>query len=427
MSESRSVSRRSAMKALAAGTLAISSLPRQASANDMLNIGFIGVGGMGTGRLREFMRYDDVNVAAICDVDTNHLERARDLAEERSGTRPPGFTDYRNMLDRLDLDGVMIATPDHWHALPFIDACEAGVDVFVEKPLSHSINEGRAMVDAALANNRMTQMGNHIHSGSNYRRVVELVKSGNLGEINKVQCWRQTGIRPLGFPEDASAPADLDYDMWLGPAPDRNYNPNRSHFNFRYFWDYSGGAFMDFWCHIFDVAYWAMGPTAPLTISATGGRFTLEDHGETPDTMEALYSFPGFIFQFTLNPHGMPGYEEWGGIGCIFQGTEATLVTNYGENKVYVGGKEVPDFDRPDPYIPESPGHIRQFLDSIKTRVKPDCNVEYAHAMTKPGLLGNIAYRIGDTIHWDDENERAVGNHRANLLVNRKYRRPWEM
>lgn len=428
----QSISRRSMLKSLGAGaalglTAANHRALAAASPNEAIHVGFIGVGGMGTGRLREFLRYDDVYAAAICDVDANNLNRARDIVEERGGHRPPGFQDYRNMLEMNELDAVMIASPDHWHALHFIDSCDAGLDAFVEKPLCHSINEGRAMVEAAARNQRVSQMGNHIHSGSNYRRVVEMVESGNLGHITKVHCWKSTSMRNVGFPDPQDAPKDLNYDLWLGPAPKVDYNPNRSHFNFRYFWDYSGGDFLDFWCHITDVAFWALKPERALTVSATGGRWYLDDEAETPDSMELIYAFPNLILNWTLHPHGLAGFEKYGGIGCIFQGSEATLVTNYDSNWVLVKGEEVEDFPRPEPYIPNSPGHVREFLDSVKTREQPSCNVEYAHYMTKPGLLGNIAYRTAATLHWDDEKEQVVGNHRANTLVNRNYRRPWRL
>lgn len=413
---------------LALGLTAANYRAAAAAPNDKIRMGFIGLGGMGTGRLNEFMREDDVTPVAVCDVDSGHLANAVKEVETRRDMTPDAYSDFRELVARNDIDGVMIATPDHWHALTALTALNAGKDVFVEKPLCHSINEGRELVEAAKRNNRITQMGNHIHSGNNYRRVVEMVQSGKLGDITKVACWKSSSMQNMGKPDDATPPPELNYDFWQGGAPKEPYNKNRSHFTFRYFWDYSGGDFMDFWCHITDVAFWALDLGAPLTVSATGGRWYHDDNAETPDVFEATLTFPNnLILTWTLHPKGLPGYEEFGGIGCVFQGDDATCVTNYGSNKIFVDGKEKPDFERPPQSIPNSPGHIRQFLDCMKSRKQADCNVEYAYKLTKPGLLCNIAYRIGETLHWDDEKEQVIGNYRANQMVNRKYRRPWKI
>lgn len=428
-----SASRRGFLKqsgaGLALGLTALNYRNAAAAPNEKIRMGFIGLGGMGSGRLNEFMRHDDVEPVAVCDVDTGHLAKAAEEVKKRRDVTPKTFADFRELIELPDIDAVTVTTPDHWHALPFIEACEAGKDVFVEKPLCHNIAEGLEMLEAARENDRVTQMGNHIHNdNNNYRRVVEMVRSGKLGDITKVACWKKANINSMGSPDNAEPPAELDYNFWQGPAPKREYNPNRSHFTFRYFWDYSGGDFMDFWCHITDVAFWALDLGAPETVSATGGRWFNDDNAETPDAMDVLMKFPNeLLLTWTLHPNGFAGFEEFGSIGCVFQGRDATLVTNYGTNKIYVEGKEAPDFERPEPYIPNSPGHVREFLNCIKTREQPTCNVEYALRLTKPGLLANIAYRVEDKLHWDEENNKVIGNHRANQLVGRKYRRPWSL
>ena len=397
-------------------------------ANDKISMGFIGVGGMGTGRLNEFSRFDDVHVAAICDLDQNHLNNAIAEIQKRKEYKPQEYHDFRKLLEQKDIDAVTVVTPDHWHALPFIHACQAGKDVFVEKPLCYSIGEGRMMVDTAKKYQRITQMGNHIHNeGTNYRRVVEMVQSGNLGEITKVHCWHSSSNKSIGNPADTTPPAEFDYDFWLGPAPKRPYNPNRSHFNYRYFWDYSGGDFMDFWCHITDVVYWAMGVTAPTRVAVTGRRNQGNDNAETPNYMEAIYDYPGFTLNWTLNPGGLIGYEHMGGIGAVFQGTKATLAVNYSTHQIYVNGKKQDDFPRPPASIPNSPGHLREFLDGIKSRKECTCNVDYAYKLTKGGLLGTIACRTGETIHWDDEKEKILHSSQAQKLVTRRYRHPWKL
>jgi predicted dehydrogenase len=397
------------------------------AANDRINVGFIGVGGMGTSRLNGFLKHVDMNPVAVCDLDSTRVDKAVERIKAARNSTPQTFRDYRKLLESKEIDAVCIATPDHWHALPTIHAAQAGKDVFVEKPLSYSIGEGRAMVKAARANTRVTQMGNHIHNDlPNYRRVVELVRSGVVGPIKRVAVWKTSENKGLGTPPDGPAPAELDYEFWLGPAPKRAYNPNRSHFQFRYFWDYSGGMFIDFWCHITDVVYWALDLKAPRFVSASGRRELTDDNAETPNFLEVQYEFPGMNVVWSLNPQGPPGFENWG-IGAAFQGTEGTIVTNYGEHKVFVKGKEITDFKRPDPSIPDSPGHIREFLDSVKSRKLTTCDVEYGHQLTKGGHLGNIAFRTGRRILWDDSREVILGDKDAQKLVTRRYRKPWKL
>lgn len=421
--------RRTFVQMATAGVAAASARTARASVppSGQIRVGFIGLGGQGTGRLNEFLRHPDVVAVAVCDLDTDHMERASGIVEKKQGTKPEAYRDFRKLLERKDIDAVMVGTPDHWHALPAIMACQAGKDVFVEKPLSYSIGEGRAMVKAALAHQRITQMGNHIHNDlPNYRRVVELVRSGMLGKIHRVYCAMNSGTRSLGKPADSTPPASLDYDFWLGPAPKRPYNPNRSHFTYRYFWDYSGGYFIDFWCHYADVAYWALDLQAPKSVSAAGGRWAVDDNAETPDTMEVLYEYPNLVLTWTLHPLGRSGYDHMGSC-VIFEGLDATLVTNYSKHELYVKGKLQQDFTRPPQSIPDSPGHIREFLDAIRSRKRTTCGIEYGHRLNKAGLLGNIAYRTGERIYWDDQKERITGHSRADRLVTRRYRKPWKL
>jgi predicted dehydrogenase len=381
------------------------------------------------GRLRQFMKQPDVSVAAVCDVDRGHLDRAAAEVETVQGRKPRAFGDFRRLVEIKELDAVVVATPDHWHALPTIAAFKAGKDVFVEKPLSYSIGEGRAMVRAARAHGRISQMGNHIHNDRpNYRRAVEIVRSGMLGRVTRVSCWKTSALKSeYGNPPDGTPPNGLDYDFWLGPAPKRPYNPNRSHFRYRYFWDYSGGLFIDFWCHITDVVYWALELQAPKSIAAIGGRFHADDNTETPDALDLIYEFPGLDVTWSVSPMGLPGYEHMGGIGCVFQGTEATLAVNYETHELSVRGKRLADFDRPAPSIPDSPGHVREFLDAVRSRQIPSCDVEYGHRLTKAGLLGNLAFRCGRRLYWDDARERIVGDKAADRMVTRRYRKPWKL
>jgi predicted dehydrogenase len=221
-------------------------------------------------------------------------------------------------------------------------------------------------------------------------------------------------------------PAGFDYDFWLGPAPKRPYEPLRSHGTYRHFWDYSGGTFIDFWCHITDVAFWAMDFKAPKSISAVGGRFFLTDQTETPDTMEAVLEFPNVLYMFSFRPTPLTGFEHMGQIGCLFEGSEASLVTNYEQHEVWSRGKRIDDFPRPPQSIPNSPGHLREFVDAIKSRnLETTCNIRYGHHLNKYGLLSNISYRTGARLTWDDERERIAGDNKLNEHLTRQYRRPW--
>src|ERR1700761_6091785 len=275
-----------AAPALAGGTFALGAQGK-ASPNESITLGFIGLGGMGSGLLNIFRKMPDVRVAAVCDVDESHCGKAKETA----GGKAEAYSDFRRVLDRKDIDAVVVATPDHWHAIPTILACQAGKDVYCEKPLAFRIGEGRAMADAAAKYKRVTQMGNLIHAGENYHRVVEIVRSGVLGKITKTRVWLAADRSGMGRPQDGSPPPGCDYDFWLGPAPSRPFNANRFTFNWRYFWDYGGGILVDFCCHIVDLVHWAMDVEAPRTIPAVGGRYALDDNAEVPDTLEVAYEY----------------------------------------------------------------------------------------------------------------------------------------
>jgi predicted dehydrogenase len=440
MTES-TVSRRSFLGSVVGGGLALTALNRRILAseqpNDQLVLGLIGVGGMGTNRLRDFLEHPDVRIAAICDVDRAHVDRAVAEVEKARGYKPQAFGDFRRVLTDRSIQAVTVVTPDHWHALASVRAMEAGKDVFVEKPLSYSVGEGRMMADASLKYKRVTQMGNHIHNDhANYRRVVELVQSGKLGRITRVHVWKTGGGAGGGGraggsgrpPRPMTVPATLDYDTWLGPAPNRPYHPLRSHGSFRRWWDYSGGTFIDFWAHIFDVVTWALDLPAPTAVTSVGGRFFTNDETETPDSVEALLEYPNLVVTFSLRPTPLPGFEHLGHIGALFQGSEAWLATNYTDNEVWVKGKKVDDFPRPAPTIPDSPGHVREFIDAVKSRnLETTCNMRYGHRLTKPGLLSNISYRTGRRLRWNDQAERVIDDKDANRLLSRKFRKDYKL
>ena len=400
----------------------VKSQPANVPPSEKLVLGFIGVGGMGTGLINIFKEFPDVAIAAVCDVYEPHLRRAQSSA----GGTPECFSDFRKVLDRADIDAVVIATPDHWHGITTIMACQAGKDVYCEKPLAHRIEEGRAMVTAAEKYKRITQMGNLIHAGENYHRVAEIVRSGVLGKISKTRVWMAADRSGLGRPQDGPPPAGCDYDFWLGPAPTRSFNPNRFTFNWRYFWDYGGGILTDFCCHIVDLVHWAMDVDAPQTVSAVGGRYALDDNCEVPDTLEVTYEYQKgnqkFLMVWSQTDASSHGLENKG-LGIMFQGTDATLVADYGTYRIIpVKGHKI---DEPPKSLPRSVGHHREWLDAIKTRAQCSCHFGYGHRLTTVANLGNISLWTGEKLKWDPVKERIINHPDANQYLTKEYRKPW--
>ena len=262
-------------------------------ANDRIRVGIIGCGGMGRSDWRTFLGEPDVVPVAVCDVYVPFRERAAAMCKEKVDAYP----DFRRLLDRSDIDAVIIATPDHWHALLTVTACQAGKDVYVEKPLSLTVREGRSMVDAARKHQRIVQVGAQQRSGEHYATAVRLIQEGALGNIHKISAnWTRNmmpGFRPRELRSGLTSA--LDWDMWLGPAPYVPFDPLRFAYNWRWFWDYSGGQMTNWGAHSLDIARWALGAKAPAAVTAFGGRYELKDGGETPDVQEALYTFPGCI------------------------------------------------------------------------------------------------------------------------------------
>jgi len=415
---------------LATSALAIAAAPalRAVGANDKIRIGLIGCGGMGRGDLATFFLNPEVDCPIICDVDDAQLAEAAKLVEGQRGHKPDAVKDFRRVIDRKDVDMVLVATPDHWHALPTVYACQAGKDVYCEKPLGKYIDEGRAMLEAARENKRVVQMGTQWRSGTHYRAAVEFVQSGKLGKIRMVRAWAYLDwVGGIGHPPDSDPPAGVDYDMWLGPAPKRPFNPNRFHFNFRWYWDYAGGLMTDWGVHLLNICLWAMGPETPLRVTSMGSKRVVDDNTETPDTQVTVYDFPEYALIFEhqilggIGPNGKPH-------GMLFSGTEGTLVIDEG------GWEVIPEPKRKtlEPYKGEAgrdarPAHVRNFLDCCISREKPVENLEIGHFVSTTAHLGNLAFRTKTEIHWDAKKERAIDNAKANELVACHYRKPWKL
>src|SRR3989442_6628897 len=339
--------RRSFIKSgTAAAALTAASWNRVLGANELVGIGVIGFGLVGRIHTRNFMAQPDAQVVALSET----FQPRMDAAAELVGGHVAQYPDFRKLLEDKNVDAVVVATPDHWHALMSMMACAAGKDVYVEKPLTLFVREGRWMVETARRHKRVVQVGTQQRSGPHYQRARELIRRGRLGELVSVQCNYFRNVSPgFGHPPDGNPPPELDYDMWLGPAPLRPYNPNRSIYHFRWFWDYSGGQMTNLGAHEIDVVHWAMKVNGTTAVSSSGGRFALEDNGETPDTQDALFEYPGFT---ALWSHREASRGRGDCEGLEFFGTKGSMTLSRS------GYKVIPDLEvAPENQIPQFLGH----------------------------------------------------------------------
>jgi predicted dehydrogenase len=410
------------------------------AANDQLVAGFIGLGGMGNSNLSDFMRCPEVRVAAVCDVD----ESRRLAAAKRVGESCDAYNDFRRILERDDIDFVVISTPDHWHSLPSIYACEAGKDVYCEKPMSLTIKEGRAMCNAAERYGRVTQIGTQQRGGTHFQRAVEVVQSGALGRICLTRTWIIGNGGSMGWPQDSDPPPGLDWDLWLGQAPYRRYNPARCHGSFRFFWDTAGGTICDWGTHLMDIIHWGMQVDAPLACTASGGKYVFDDCRDTPDTQEVMWDYPGFTALWSLRQGN--GYPFWFPTALkqptVVDGTVFSAVGGKGYGMAFYGQNGTLFIDR-DGWTVHPEGdrmqalqsggseqhyaHVRDFIECVKTRGTCRSNFETGHRSTTAPNLGNIAYWTGRKIRWDRDAERIIDDPDADRLTGRPMREPWHL
>ncbi|HEV7278643.1 MAG TPA: Gfo/Idh/MocA family oxidoreductase [Pirellulaceae bacterium] len=382
-------------------------------ANDRIRTGHIGVGGQGKGNLNAFKSH----AVAVCDVDSTRAAAAAKIVEE-AGNDCEVFGDYRQMLDRKDIDAVVITTPDHWHALQTIHACQAGKHVYVEKPLTLFIDEGRKMVEAARKYNVVVQTGSQQRSDDKFRQACELVRSGALGKIKQVRVGLPKSNHPGKPVPDSAPPAELDYAAWLGPAPERPYNKNRVHYNFRFFWDYSGGQMTNFGAHHIDIAQWALGrdESGPIETKVVYAKFHPEMWHEVSESFRLVHTYDdGIELVVGQGEKDCPG-------GATFVGEKGEMFVTRG--KITANPPEILEAER-SVKLYESRGHHKNFLDCIASGEKPICDVEIGHRSATVCHLGNIAIRMGQTIQWDPKTEKLVGD--AASWQTRPYRSPWEL
>jgi predicted dehydrogenase len=394
--------------------------------SDKIRVAHIGLGNMGMGHLNWFSDFDDVDTVALCDVDAVRLgEKLKFLQEKRPDTKTDTYSDFRHVLDRKDIDVITCATPDHWHALVAIMAFQAGKDVYGEKPLSYAVKEGQAMKKSLEENEAVFQLGTQIHATENYHRVAEIIQSGTLGKIHTVRLWKTGGSPGLGFPAAETPPATLDWDMWTGPAPLQDYTPVRCHGSFRHFFDYSGGVFGDFWCHIADIVFMSINPKGLYSIDTRGAR-PWDGIADTPRWIEADFKFKDLDLYWTTTPPPVPGAEKMH-IGAHFEGTEGTLTCDYYTKIIKIGDEMLDDIGEIPRTIPRSPGHQRNFLDSVKSRIQPESNLIYARGMALPMHLALISFRLKRKLIWDNQAEQFEVDPAANYLLSREYRKPWSL
>lgn len=420
--------RRGFLKQGSIGALGLTILPwsmKGVAPSDTLRLAHIGVGGMGNSHIKWFANLPEVKIVALCDVDQAHLATSiSNLAKLQPDWKVDSYEDFRHILDRKDIDAITCATPDHWHATIGTLAFQAGKDVYGEKPLSYDVREGQKMLAAQKKYNRIFQLGTQIHAGDNYHRVAEIIRSGSLGDIHTVRLWKTEGAPELKMTKGQSIPSTLNWDMWQGPAPKREYIPERCHFNFRYFLDYSGGMFGDFWCHIADVVYMSLHPKGLRSISARGE--TAKGLSDTPGWIDIDYEFDNLNIHWTTEPPNVPG-ARGRNIGAYFEGEKGTLICDYGTREITINGETVTDLPEVPITIPRSPGHQQNFVDAVKSRRQPESNLEYAREMTLPMHLGLISWRLGKRLNWNPEKEKFIGNRKANKLLSRKARKAWRL
>lgn len=390
-----------------------------ASPNERVTTGHIGVGGMGTGQLRNsFLE----TCGAICDVDENHLNRAARMV----GRYVPLYKDFRELLDQRDLDGVVIATPDHWHGVMTVYACEAGKDVYCQKPLSNTIEEGQKMKEAARRSGRVVQVGSQGRSTPAAYKACGYVRNGQIGRVKEVRCWHYAN--PVGgFKPDSDPPSELDWDMWLGPVRYIPYNVDRAHFNFRWFLEFGGGQIRDRGAHVMSVALWLTGADAqPLHSVEAKGTAPKEGMWDCPVDMEVRYEFKDPDWTMWWLQPGEP--RRGAGYGATYYGEKDTLIVTGGDGGCGTERKAM-DYTPPsDGYQPyKSPGHEIDWLNCIKTREDPIMHIDAGAAVANLCILGNISYILGRRLLWDGENERVIGDPEANRMLARPNRAPWRI
>ena len=399
-------------------------------ANEKLNIGVVGVAGRGGGNMRDVAAVKESHIAALCDVDQKNLTAAAKQFPDAQRYR-----DFRKMLEQKDLDAVVCSTPDHTHAIVGVGALKSGRHLYCEKPLAHTVTEVRALTEAAAKHKRVTQMGNQIHSGSNYRRVVELVQGGAIGDVREVHVWAGAQYGNIGLSKaDAPIPKDLDYDLWLGPLAYRPFRKEYAPFHWRHFWEFGGGTLSDFWCHYADLAHWALDLKHPLTIHSQAGEARPE---RVTESMRVEYTYPARGKQPPVKLVWYQGNErpmvlteaqrkQWKS-GVLFVGEKGKLFSNYGSYRL-MPEDQFKGFQPPPKTIPESIGHHAEWVKACREGGRCGSDFSYAGPLSECPLLGIVSHRLGNVkLGWDWKAMKAKGLPEADRLIRHQYRAGWTL
>lgn len=437
MNRRQFIQRTASIPLLAAGTTLWS--PKVLGANEKVIVGVVGCQGRGLVLSQYLAERQDVEVAYVCDVDSRLFDRAIKKIEKKQGKKPKTSMDFRRILDDKVVDALFVATPDHWHAIPTIMACQAGKDVYVEKPVAHNIWEGQKMVEAARKYQRIVQVGTQSRSGPYIYDAIDYIRTGNIGKVHLVRVFNMKYRKTIGHKKNEPVPEGVNYDMWLGPAPKRPFNPNRFHYKWHWFWDYSGGDIMNDSVHQLDIARWIIDKDYPKSAYATGGKFYFDDDQETPDTQSVLYEYDGLTMTFELTlwtPYmkKIPGKVRDGDLVPNWRYC-TTRIEVYGSDGLILlgrqgGGYQVFNQDgelvrtrygrRP------TPRHLDNFFECIKSRKQPNADIEEAHKSTLLCHLGNISYLLGGRkLKFDPPKQKFIDDEEADSYLKRNYRKPW--
>ncbi len=409
-----------------------SSFGQGKSPNEKLNIAIIGVANRAVSNI---LGVQDQNVVALCDVDQNYLNAAQ---KRFAGAK--AYADFRKLLEQKDVDAVVISTADHTHAVATVGALQTGRHVYCEKPLTRTISEARIISKLAARNKKLaTQMGTQIHAGENYRRVVELVQAGAIGKVREVHVWVGSVYTAPGRPtETPPVPGNLNWDLWLGPAPERPYHPDYHPKWWRKYWDFGGGTLADMGCHHIDLSHWALGLRYPLAVETEGPKPNPE---ATPEWLIARYDYPSVggrppvkltwyngerDGKQVLPPHFNNGQLPPWGAGTLFIGDKGMLLADYGKH-LLLPEQDFKDYVTPKRTIPASIGHHAEWVHACKTGGPTTCDFDYAGALTESVLLGNVAYRAGKRIEWNPKTLKAKNCPEAEQFIHHKYRRGWSI
>jgi predicted dehydrogenase len=394
-------------------------------ANERVTLGIMGVNGRGRALAQGFAALADAQIKYVCDVDSRVIPKVAGLIASKQGKAPEAIGDFRRILDDKAVDGLIVATPDHWHALATILACQAGKDVYVEKPCSHNVAEGRRMIEAARHYDRVVQVGTQRRSSPFFQEVIASLQAGKIGKVHMAKAINSQKRNNIGHRADAPVPPGVDYDLWLGPAPLHAFNPNRFHYNWHWFWDYGTGDLGNDGVHHVDVARWGLGMTAPTTVTSGGGKFAFDDDQETPDTQIATFQAGDTLLVYEMrlwSPYGEHGFDN----GNVFYGETGYMVLGDDGYKLYEKGDKLVESSRK----PKGRGeddHQANFVACIKSRSRPNCDIEEGHRSALLCHLGNIAHRVGRTIRFDPQGESIPGDPEAARLLSRTYRDPWTL